>query len=101
MKKEHTFCKACSFVLIQFSLLSLLALLAENKVGSDTEDESASDGGDCDLTEGEGQTADTCYKDDRDNKEISVVLKVNLLDHLQTADCDEAVESYAHAAHDA
>ena len=36
-----------------------------------------------------------------DNEEVSVILEVNFLDHLQTADCDEAVERDAHAAHDA
>ena len=35
------------------------------------------------------------------NEEVSVIFEVNFLDHLQTADCDEAVERDAHAAHDA
>ena len=45
--------------------------------------------------------ADTRDKDNGDNEEVPVILKVDLLDHLETADCDEAVESYADAAHDA
>ena len=90
-------------ILFYIGLFSLFVLLsvAEHNIRQDAEDECAGDGGYRDLAEGDGQAADTGDKNNGDNEEVSVIFEVNFLDHLQTADCDEAVERDAHAAHDA
>ncbi len=79
---------------------SSFALFAVNKeVGEDTEDQSACYCSKSDLTESKSHTAYTGDEDDGGNEEVSVVAEVNLLDHLQTGYCDEAVEGDAYAAH--
>ena len=67
----------------------------------DAEDEGGSDVGDGDGTEVEGQTADTGDEDGSDNEEVAVVIKIHVLEHPETGNSDEAIESYADAAHDA
>ena len=46
------------------------------------------------------QPADARDEDGADDKEVLVLAEVDVLEHLETADGDEAVESEAHAAHD-
>ncbi len=74
---------------------------AEHQVCQDAEDQSACNGSQGDFAEADGQTADTRDQDNGDDEEVAVVVEVNLLDHLQTGDCDETVQSDADAAHDA
>ena len=75
--------------------------LSEHHVGEDAEDQRASDGGQGNLAEGDRQTADTGDEDDGGNEQVLVSFQVDLLDHLKTADSDEAVQSHAHTTHDA
>ncbi len=49
----------------------------------------------------ERHTADTCDEDNGNNKEIGIVVKVNALNHLKTADGNETVEGDANTAHNA
>ena len=77
----------------------LLSCLIKNKVNDDTENESASNSGDGYLANSHCHTADTGDKDDRSGEEVCVLLKVDLLDHLETRNCDEAVKSDTYAAH--
>ena len=94
----------CFGDLIGVSLSLVNALLghaADDEVDEDAEDESASDFGDGDLTEGKSHTADAGDEDDGYDEEVLVFFEVDFLDHLETGNCDEAVERYADAAHDA
>ena len=87
---------------ITLSLFSLgTVLLVENDIGDDAEDKSAGNGGKGNLAEGEGKAADTGNQDNGNNEQITVVIQIDLLNHLKTANCDEAVKRDAHAAHDA
>ena len=79
----------------------LAALFIEHNIRDDAENKSTSDRGDRNLAEGYGQAANTGNKDNGDDKEVSVILKINLLYHLKSADRDKAVERDADAAHDA
>ena len=76
-------------------------VLTKNDIGEDTEDECGGDAGDGDLTEVEGQTADAGDEDGSNYEEVAVLTQVNDLEHLQTRDGDEAVESDADTADDA
>ena len=80
-------------ILFYIGLFSLFVLLsvAEHNIRQDAEDECAGDGGYRDLAEGDGQAADTGDKNNGDNEEVSVILEVNFLDHLQTGHSDAAV----------
>ena len=49
----------------------------------------------------EGEAADAGNEDGGDDEEVLVVSEVDALEHLETGDRDEAVESYAGAAHNA
>ena len=77
----------------------LFSRLIKNKVNDDTENESASDSGDGYLADSHCHTADTRDKDNRSGEEVCVLLKVDLLDHLETRNSDEAVEGDTNAAH--
>ena len=81
--------------------LGLLALDVDERIDENAEDERAGDCSDSDLSEGERHSAHAGDEDGRDDEEVAVLVEVDLLDHLQTADGDEAVERNAHAAHDA
>lgn len=72
---------------------------AENEVGQDAEDESDCDSRDLNFAEGEHQSADTGDEDCADNEEVAVVVEVDVFNHLETADCDKAVQCDAGAAH--
>ena len=85
---------------MRYERLFFVLLVAENHVHDDTEDQCTSDGGDGDLTEVQGQTADTCDQNDRSYEEVLVLIEVNLLYHLQTGNGNEAVQSHADTAHD-
>ena len=94
-------CGSPLFGFFDFLFVVVLLGVAEYNVREDSEKKCAGDGGYRDLAEGDGQAADAGDEDNGDNKEVFVILKVYLLNHLQTADGDEAVERDAHAAHDA
>ena len=97
IKKSRT--RLCSARIVYSKLFSVLLLAGEHGVSKNTEDECARDGGDGNLTKGEGETADTGDEDCSNNKQVAVVVKVNLLDHLETGNCDKAVKCDANAAH--
>ena len=80
------------FTLLAFASASLLALTVENEVNDDTEDECCCNVLDLDLTEIQHQATNTANEDSGYNEEVLVVTEVNILEHLQTAYCDEAVE---------
>ncbi len=75
--------------------------LGEHHVGQDAQDQSAGDGGQGDLAEGNGQAADAGDQDHSSNEQVLAGTQVDLLDHLQTGNCDEAVQGDADTAHDA
>ena len=52
-----------------------------------------------DLTEGNTQSADSWNEDGRNNKEISAVTQVYLLNHLKTGNRNESVKCHANTAH--
>ena len=79
----------------------LLICLAKHCIHDDAEDESGGDGSDGDLTEIEGEAADTADEDGGDDEQVAVLFEVDVLDHLETGDGDEAVEGDTDAAHDA
>lgn len=84
IKKSRTRVRLLIFLVFAFLGLNVLSLLGKHCVSEDTKNQRASDGCDGDLTKGERKTADTGDEDRGNNKEVSVVAKVNLLDHLQT-----------------
>ena len=71
----------------------------KKNVYDDAEDEGTGDGGDGNLTDSHCHAADTRDEDNGCGKEICIVFKVYLLDHLETGDGDEAVKGDAYAAH--
>lgn len=83
----------------QCELFLRLGISVEYYIGNDTEDESAGDGGYRDLAYGYAETADPGDENGCDYEEISVIAQIYLLDHLQTGNCDEAIEGYADSAH--
>ncbi len=79
----------------------VILALGNHHIGDDTQDQSAGNGGQGDLAEGDGQTADTGDQDHSSYEQVLAGAQVHLLDHLQAGNCDEAVQGDAHAAHDA
>ena len=79
--------------------VALLALDVDKHVRDDTEYKRAGDFGYRDIAEGYAHSADTADEYDRDNEKVFVIAEVDVLDHFQTADRDEAVKRYAHTAH--
>ena len=77
----------------------LVFLGIQNDVGDDTEDKSAGDGGDGYLAESYAKTADAGDKYGSNYEEVSVFAKIDLLNHLETGNCDETVKRYANTAH--
>ena len=73
--------------------------MTEYLVYDDAEDKRGGDRGYRDCAEVERKTADAADEYSRDDKEVSVLLEVDLLDHLKTRYGDEAVERDAYAAH--
>ena len=51
------------------------------------------------VSEVKSKSADTGDKDCGYNEEVLVVAKVNALEHLKTAYCDESVKSHADTTH--
>ena len=83
------------------SLLLVIALLTElvkNDVSDDTEDKSASDSGQGNLAKGNAESADTGDKDCGNGEEVSSIVKVNLLNHLKTGNCNKSVKCDTNAA---
>ena len=72
--------------------------LSQDGVGDDAQDQSAGDGSQGDLTEGNAQTADAGNQDGCNHEQVLAGVQVDLLDHLQTGNSDEAVQSHANAA---
>ena len=79
----------------------LFFIFVQNDIDNNTENQCASDRGDNDLADRHGHTADTRDEDNGYGEEVCVVFEVDLLDHLETGNRDEAVEGNANAAHDA
>ena len=75
--------------------------LGEQYIHENTENQRGCNGSDRNLTEIQGQTADTADEDGRNNEQIAVLFEVNVLNHLQTGNGNEAVQCDADAAHDA
>ena len=77
------------------------ALFADGKDGihKNAEDERGGDVGNGDLAEVQGQTADTGDEDRCNHKQVAVFIKVDMLEHPQAGDRDEAIERDAHATH--
>ena len=84
----------------------------EDHVGDDTEDQSGSDGSNGDdlayravigdsVRDLDGKATDTGDQNSGYNEQVVIVVEVKVLEHLETADGDKAVESQANAAHDA
>ena len=77
----------------------VFSLAVCKKIYEYAEDERACDGGYRYLAECEGKTADTCDEYSGSHEEISVIVEVERLEHLETRYRDEAVECDAHTAH--
>lgn len=58
------------------------SFLGKKEVDQDAEDQSAGDGGNGDLTEGDGQTANAGDENDRCSEEVAVFFEVDFLEHL-------------------
>lgn len=86
-------------MLLERNLCVVLSGLVNHDVNKDAEDQRTSNACDGNLTEGKGQTADTGNQDNGNGKEVCVLLKVNVLDHLETGNRDESVQSHTNAAH--
>ena len=82
-----------------FELVGLC--FGDQDIGQDAQDQSAGDGGQGDLTEGDGQAANAGDQNDGDHKQILALVQVYLLHHLQAGNSDEAVQCHANAAHHA
>ena len=87
------------------SVLFVEELAGGDEPDHDAEDQRAGNRGKGDLTgvehEVQGQSADARDQDRGDGEQVLVIAEVDLLQHLQTADGDEAVEREADAAHHA
>ena len=80
---------------------SVFLALGQHDIGQDAQDQSAGNGGQGDLAEGQGQTADAGDQDHSNHEQVLALAQIHLLDHLQTANCDEAVQGDANTAHNA
>ena len=86
------------FVYIPILLCFFIDLVKKN-VSYDTKNKSARNGGNGYLAEGKSEAADAGDEYGGNNEEISVVVKVDLLDHLKARNCNKSVKSYANTAH--
>ena len=73
--------------------------ILQKKVCKDSKDKGTCNACDRNRAEINRQTADTCDEDNGYDEEIFVFVKINVLNHLQTGDCDESVKSHTNAAH--
>jgi len=80
---------------------SVFLALCQQSVGDDAQDQCAGDGSQSHLAEGDGQTANAGDQNHSNYKQVLAGAQIDLLDHLQTGNCDEAVQSDADTAHDA
>ena len=81
-----------------FVCLVLLELVQED-VRDDAEDQSTGNGGNGNLANRDGHTANTADQDHRYGKQICVVFQVYFLDHLQAGNGDKSVQGDANTAH--
>ena len=75
--------------------------LGKNDICEDAKKQSTGDGGQGDLAERNRQSADAGDQNDSHNKQILACTQIDLLDHLQAGNCDEAIKGDADTAHDA
>ena len=79
----------------------LVLSLGDHQVDDDAQNQRAGDGGQSDLADGHCHAADAGDQDGSNHEQILVLAQIHLLDHLQTGNSDEAVQSHANAAHNA
>ena len=72
-----------------------------NDIDKDAKDQSAGDRGKRDLADDKLKTTDTRDQNDRDNEEVAIIIKIRALNHLKTADGDEAIKRNTDTTHDA
>ena len=82
-------------------VLRLALGTGKQEVGENAKDEGAGDGGDGHAAEVQHETANAGDQDDGNGEQIFVLLQVNVLDHLQAGNGDEAVKCHTNATHHA
>ena len=82
-----------------FGFSVFVFLTVEHKVYEYSEDKSGSNRSKGYFAEAESHSADAGNEYGGGNKEVAVITEVNILEHLESADGDEAVKGDAHAAH--
>ena len=78
--------------------------LGEHHIGQDAQNQSAGDSSQSNFAvsaKGHAQTADAGDQDCGNHKQVLAGVQVDLLNHLQTGNGDEAVQSHADTAHNA
>ena len=78
-----------------------MSAFGENEVGYDAQDQSTGDRGNVNIADAHSHATDAGNQDGGSGKQVCVILKIYLLDHLQAGAGNETVQGDANTAHNA
>ena len=81
-------------------LLTLFALRAEDGIDNDAEDQGTGYFRNGNGAEIQGKTADTADQNYGYGEEVTIIIQIGFLDHLQTTDSNEPIQGNADTTHD-